>query len=83
MNPLYSGAQFVADLKSNITPAVVKFGCYQFVGDAGAEVIAEALAHNTSLQKLDLYRCSINGVGARAIWRALITNSTHIDASLL
>ena len=51
-------------------------------GDDDAEELAAALAHNTSLKKLALSRCSFGGRGLRGITEALKTSTVIEELDL-
>ena len=46
------------------------------VGDSGADVLAQALARQTTLRSLDLYGNGIGPLGAHSLARALLSNRT-------
>ena len=53
-----------------------------YIGDEGARALAEALQHNTSLQKLTLICIYIGDEGARAFADALQTNTSLLELEL-
>lgn len=49
---------------------------HNLIGDAGAEILAEGLQHNTTLMHWDISRCGIGEAGLGAVCAALEVNTT-------
>jgi Ran GTPase-activating protein (RanGAP) involved in mRNA processing and transport len=82
---LFAGASvklansIVALLRGDVTEISLRGG-WNRVGDAGAQALAHALSHNTSLTTLSLCDSKISDAGAQALAQALSQSNTSLTS---